>query len=106
MTPEQYERAAILLSELNTLIDARNGIKDSIRMRENQLEYNSSNGRLHNWLSKCAGRIIFKGNKVNLFVRAEGAKEVEFEVDEGFIGTALIYLDARIEEKSKELREL
>lgn len=106
MTPEQFEKAAVLLEELNKLKGARDAIKSNISMRESQLEYTSKLSPIYDWLHKCAGRLILGDNKAKLAVRAETARHVEFEIDEGFIGSVLLYLDARIEEKSKELREL
>lgn len=106
MTQEQLEKASVVLSELNELRSARDAIKSNISMRESQLQYTSEHSPLFDWLHKCFGRFIINGNKACIAVRAESARKVEFEVDEGFIGTVLMYLDARIEEKSKEFTDL
>lgn len=106
MTQDQFEKAAALLEEINTLTCARDKIKSNIRLRETQIGYIRPQSPLFNWLRKCAGKCVMEANKLNLTVRSNPAESVEFEVDEGFIGTILLYLDARIEEKSKELYEI
>lgn len=106
MTQDQFEKASVLLEEINTLIHARNTIKSNISLRETQIGYIMPQSPLFNWLRKCAGKCVIKANKLNLTVRSDPAESVEFEVDEGFIGTILLYLDARINEKTKELSEL
>ena len=106
MTQEQLEKASALLSELKELRSARDAIKGSITLRESQLKYTSQHSPLYDWLHKCAGRFIINGNKAGIAVRAESARTIEFEIDEGFIGAVLLYLDARIEEKSKEFLDL
>lgn len=106
MTKDQFEKAASLLDQLNNLTDARNAIKNSISLRERQLEYVSPHSPLFGWLRKCVGKCVVSANKLSVSVHAEGAKTVEFEIDEGFIGTILLYLDARIDEKTNELAAL
>lgn len=106
MTQEQLEKASVVLSELKELRSARDAIKGNISLRESQLRYTREHSPLFDWLHKCAGRFVINGNKAGIAVRAESARTVEFEVDEGFIGTVLLYLDARIEEKSKEFLDL
>lgn len=105
MTLDQYEKAAVLLDDLNKLRDARDAINQNISMRESQLTFSRAS-TLYDWLRKCSGKFSLTGNKAGVAIRAESARTVEFEVDEGFIGTILMYLDAQIDEKEKALSEL
>ena len=106
MTQDQYEKASTILDELNKLKMAREAIRQRVNQRESQLAYVSPYSCLYEWLHKCAGFFTLDRNKAKLLVHAEAASPVEFEVDEGFIGTVTMYLDAKIEEKEKELSEL
>lgn len=106
MTQDQFEKAAKLLEELKSLKTARDTIKAQINIRERQLEYVSPHSSLFDILRKSAGWFVLEANKAKLTVRTDNASPAEFDVDEGFIGTVLLYLDARIEDKTKELSEL
>lgn len=106
MTKEQFDKAAVLMNELKNLENVKSSLQFDIARREEQLRRYPTHYHVGEWLREQVARFNFDGKKASITVRYEGSRPVEFPVDEGFVGTVLMYLDAQIEKKSKELREL